>query len=132
MKISREQLSALTKVFDDDKRIDAAFLLGSAVRNEMRPDSDVDIAILPAPGANLGGIDRATIALELENTLGRTVDVGVLDHGNLVYAKEAYLNGQRIYCRNRFRCELFGASTLGMYAELRESRREVENAYQAR
>jgi hypothetical protein len=55
----------------------------------------------------------------------------VLDTTNLVYAKEAYLNGECIFCRDSLRRDLFGATVLGEYLDLREVRQEVEHAYQA-
>jgi len=132
MAVSDKQLTEVNSVLAAESRVDAAFLLGSAVDGRMREESDIDIAILPAFGAVINGIDRARLAVTLEQIFGRQVDLGILDHNNLVYAKEAYLKGQRIYCRNSFRCGLFGATALGMYAALREARREVEHAYQSR
>jgi predicted nucleotidyltransferase len=115
----------------NDRRITAAFLLGSAVRDALRPDSDVDIALLPEAGTTLTGFDRANIAADLAALVHRDVDLGVLDTTNLVYAKEAYLNGECIFCRDSLRRDLFGATVLGEYLDLREVRQEVEHAYQA-
>ncbi len=108
----------------------AAFLLGSAVSGRLRKDSDVDIAILPQPNANFRLADRLELAVRLEDVFKRKVDLGVLDHHNLIYAKEAYLTGRCIYCRNIFQRDLFGATALGLYAELKQTRREIEHAYQ--
>ncbi len=130
MTISREQFDKASAVLAADSRVDAAFLLGSAVHGQMRSDSDIDIAVLPA-SAIPSGLDRVRLAIKLEQVFNRQVDLGILSHNNLVYAKEAYLNGHRIYCRDAFRCELFGATALGLYADLREARREVEHAYRA-
>lgn len=132
MIFSDEQLRQIHSALAAESCVDAAFVLGSAAHGRMRSDSDIDIAILPSSDGTLNGIDRVRLAMTLEEILGRQVDLGILDHSNLVYAKEAYLRGKRIYCRNAFHCGLFGASALGMYADLREARREVEHAYQTR
>lgn len=131
MCISNEQLRKASAVFAGQQRIDAAYVLGSAVNGPLRSDSDIDIAILPSAHAVLDAFGRIRLGIELEKIFMRQVDIGILDHNNLIYAKEAYLNGRRIYCRDTFRSELFGASALGMYAELREARKEVESAYEA-
>ncbi len=125
------QQQAVKELFDQVPCLAAAFLLGSAACGRLRQDSDVDIAILPQPGANLRLADRIQLAVQLEDVFKRKVDLGVLDHHNLIYAKEAYLSGHCIYCRNTFQRDLFGATALGLYAELKQTRREIEHAYQA-
>ncbi len=130
MSITNEQLREASAVFAAEPRVDAAFVLGSAVHGQLRSDSDIDIAILPAAPAVLDTLDRIRLGVDLEKIFMRQVDIGILDNNNLIYAKEAYLNGRRIYCRDAFHCGLFGASALGLYAELREARKEVELAYE--
>lgn len=125
------QRSEIRAILDHDERIVAAFLLGSVARGTDRPDSDVDIAVLPVVGSEYSALDRGRLAAEIAEVIHREVDVGVLNTQNLIYAKEVFLTGNCIYCRDAFQRDLFGATALGLYAELRESRREVERAYQA-
>jgi predicted nucleotidyltransferase len=131
MNLSPLQLQSITERLGRDTRIAAAYLLGSAARNEMRPDSDVDIAVLPCEGVRLSWMDRLALADGLAEPLGRTVDLGVLDSANLVYAKEAITSGTCILTRDRFRSDLFAATALALYARLREERKEIEDAYRA-
>ena len=48
-------------------------LIGSVARGEARPDSDVDLLVTWNEGISL--LDQAALMLELENLLGRKVDL---------------------------------------------------------
>lgn len=73
-------------------------LFGSAVRNEMRPDSDLDLLVDFLPEAQIDLVDYAGLMLDLSRLLGRKVDLvsknglkpmirtAVLEQARLVYA----------------------------------------------
>lgn len=73
-------------------------LFGSAVRGEMRPDSDVDLLVEFLPNADVGLVEHAGLMLELQRLIGRKVDLvskrglkprirsSVLRDARLVYA----------------------------------------------
>ncbi len=73
-------------------------VFGSAVRGEMRPDSDVDLLVDFLPGARPGLLGVAAMMRELSALLGRRVDLavkpalkplirpGVLAEARLIYA----------------------------------------------
>lgn len=73
-------------------------LFGSAVRGEMRPDSDFDLLVDFLPGARPGLLGVSAMARELSSLLGRRVDLaikpalkplirsGVLAEARLIYA----------------------------------------------
>ena len=48
-------------------------LIGSVARGEARPDSDVDLLVTWGEGTSL--LDQAALMLDLENLLGRKVDI---------------------------------------------------------
>lgn len=50
-------------------------VFGSAVRADLRPDSDVDVLIEPGPDVRLSLSDRMTLRSWLEDLFGRDVDV---------------------------------------------------------
>ena len=50
-------------------------LFGSAVRGELRPDSDLDLLVAFEPGARIGFLTLGRMARELSDLLGRTVDL---------------------------------------------------------
>ena len=49
-------------------------LFGSVLRDDFRPDSDVDFLVEFKPEARIGFLGLARIELELEDLLGREVD----------------------------------------------------------
>ena len=50
-------------------------LFGSALRDDFRPDSDVDVLVEFEPGARVGLIGLAAIEQELSELLGRKADL---------------------------------------------------------
>jgi predicted nucleotidyltransferase len=53
-------------------------VFGSAARGDLRPESDIDVLVELRPDAHLGW-EFFGIAEELENVLGRRVDLGTKD-----------------------------------------------------
>ena len=131
MVMTRDKLVLTRRVLKQYPSILAAYLHGSTTKGTARPDSDVDIAILPEPGRHISLKVRLECAGELEGILGCPVDVGELSTRNLVYSKEVAVGGQEIFSSNRFESERFMATCLAMYAELQQQRNEVLDAYTA-
>ncbi|MHB9132055.1 MAG: nucleotidyltransferase family protein [Armatimonadota bacterium] len=50
-------------------------LFGSVLRDDFRPDSDVDVLVEFEPGARVGLLSMASMALELSDIIGRHVDL---------------------------------------------------------
>lgn len=50
-------------------------LFGSVLRDDFRPDSDVDVLVEFEPGARAGYLKLAAMELELGDVLGRKVDL---------------------------------------------------------
>ena len=123
---------AVVAILTQDPRVEAAYLLGSAVYGAMRPDSDVDIAILPAPAVCIDDINRIELGVDLTMAAGREVDLGIISSDNLVYAREALLTGRRIYARNPAIADAHAHILLGMYFCFNEERKEVLDAYHNR
>ena len=111
--------------------VEAAYLLGSAAAGRLRPDSDVDVAILPRRSSVLSVEDRLTLMATLGRMFGRPVDLGLLSTSNLVYAKEAISRGRLLAERDHAVTATFAMYVLSMYATLQEARREVLRAYAA-
>lgn len=72
---SRRSLAALAR----RHHLDRVLVFGSAVREDFRPDSDVDVLIEPEPGTALGLDDVIAIRERLEDVFEREVDL--LDAG---------------------------------------------------
>ena len=125
-------LSPIEQEIDHDRRILSAYVLGSAVSGRMRPDSDLDIAVLPVATAGLlSQVDIAELSAALSLAAGRTVDLGVLSSRNLIYASEAIFKGERFFCRDTFQADLAAATLLGLALQFRFERREIVDAYTA-
>ena len=123
--------SPVMPLFVQNPKIVAVYALGSVVRGELRRESDIDLALLLVPGAALSAAELVSLSVQLAETLGRPVDLGLLSTRNLVYLRQAVLTGQRIYCRSFTQAAQLVANGLGLYANFQDERREVLNAYTA-
>ena len=112
-----------------DERIEAAYLLGSIISGRMHPKSDIDLAILPGIPKSYSTLDRLSLAADLQDLLPFTFDIGILGTHDVIYAAQAIFHGDCIYFRDRFKKDLFAATCLALYAELKRQRIEVEDAY---
>jgi uncharacterized protein len=131
LSFDQDKLLAIQRRLEQDKRVLAAYLLGSAASGRMRPDSDLDLALMTMPEAKMSSRDRIVLAAELGLDLGIVVDIGELSSKNLIYAREAILTGRRIFTRDPFQADLKACTLLGMYCRFNEERQEVLNAYRA-
>lgn len=124
-------LSHIARHLECDRRVLAAYVLGSAVSGRMRPDSDLDIAVLPVRGEPFSAIAAIELAAGLSLMAGRTADLGVVSSQNLIYASQVFLTGERFFCRDVFQTDLAAATLLGLAAALRFERKEIVDAYAA-
>jgi len=96
------------------------WLFGSALEGEMRPDSDVDIAILAE--APLDAWMRLQLAAELSRLFGRDVDLVDLRRSATVMRMQVVARGRRVFCLDAPRCEAFEDFVFSDYARLNEER----------
>jgi predicted nucleotidyltransferase len=71
MGISAEQLAA----FCERWQITELAAFGSILRDDFRPDSDVDLLVTYAPDAHWSLLDHVAMQQELSDLLGRKVDI---------------------------------------------------------
>ncbi len=122
-------LSQIEQQINCDDRILAAYLFGSAVQDQLRLESDIDIALLPVSGKKLSPLDLLEMATLLTSSAGRTVDLGVMSSQNLIYSSQAILTGQRFLCRDQYEADLSVATLLGLTAQFKFERQEIVNGY---
>lgn len=67
--------------------VQLALLFGSTARGEARSSSDVDVAVL-APS-----VDRLTLAADLSNAVGRTVDIVSLEEASIPMLSQLVRDG---------------------------------------
>ena len=96
MSLTPNQRNLLSEKLKQDPRIIAAYLMGSVLKNHFRKDSDIDLAILPAPDKEISLMARLELAVELSAILDHPIDIGLLDTQDLIYAKEAVIKGECI------------------------------------
>lgn len=76
-------------------------LFGSVLREDFRPDSDVDVMVSFAPGVHRTLLDLAAMQEELEGILGRNVDLltrrGVEQARNPLRREEILSTAETIY-----------------------------------
>jgi predicted nucleotidyltransferase len=70
-------------------------VFGSAVRGEMRPESDLDLMVEFEPGVRVGVVKFETLAGELEALAGRKVDL-VTKRGLKPWARPGALKDARV------------------------------------
>ncbi len=117
-------------ILAQDGRIEAAYLLGSIVSGRLHPHSDIDLAILPDSPKSFNTLDLLALSACMNDALPFEVDVGILGTNDVIFSTQAIIHGVCIYFRNRFKKDLFAATCLSLYAELKRQRAEVEDAYQ--
>jgi len=108
----------------------AVYLFGSAASGELRPDSDIDLAILAA--APLPATRLWSLAQSLALTAGRDVDLIDLQSASTVMRAQVISKGKRLYCADEARCGEFEDRVYSDYARLNEERREILNDIHAR
>lgn len=69
--LPQEQISGFCRKW----RVSELAIFGSALRADFGSDSDVDVLVSFLPGSAWSLLEHAQMALELENVLGRPVDL---------------------------------------------------------
>jgi predicted nucleotidyltransferase len=80
-----ERHDRIRQALRDGPPLRLAILFGSRARRSARPDSDVDIAILPVDPA-LSLLDEGLLAASLERATGASIDLVRLDRAALIAA----------------------------------------------
>ncbi len=104
----------------------AVYLFGSASRDSMRTDSDVDLAFSSFNDADaLSCFEAAQV---LADILGRDVDLVNLKNASTVFRMQVLATGQRIYCSETTRVMREEMIAYKSYAMLNEERKEIIEA----
>ena len=122
-------LDQCSERFAREPNIVAVWILGSAVTDRLREDSDVDFAIYYTPGTVRDLAAHGALVLDLERVLGRTVDLGQLSSRNVVYAMQATQQGELLYARDPLEATAFTGRMQSLYLDLKHDRKVVEDAY---
>lgn len=114
-----------------EQRLDPAAILlyGSLASGRLRPDSDVDIALLLGNGA-VDLFELARLRTDVEAIIGRDVDLVVLDSVSPILAMEVVRCHQIARNRRPDLLHRFTVRTLGAYFDLKRVRQPIEEALQ--
>lgn len=97
IQIPREEIAAFCRKW----KIEELSLFGSALREDFRPDSDVDVLVRFSPEAHWGLFDLMRMEEELKTIFGREVDLvdrTVVEHSRNYLRRKAILsNLEAIY-----------------------------------
>lgn len=107
--------------------VQAIYLFGSYGAENEWPDSDVDIAVLlpPVKAKAIGSLTLSPLWLELEQALGKSVDLINARQMSTVFQKEIIIADRRIYYGDLYAADEFEMLVLSFYQKLNEERAEV-------
>ncbi|RNC68889.1 MAG: nucleotidyltransferase domain-containing protein [Desulfuromonadales bacterium] len=101
----------------------AIYRFGSWGTDMQRPDSDIDLAVLPLQP--LDPVYRWELAQTLASQAGRDVDLVDLLRASTVLRMQVVAHGERLYCADETETEQFEDVVFSSYARLNEERREI-------
>ncbi|GAA0739148.1 type VII toxin-antitoxin system MntA family adenylyltransferase antitoxin [Clostridium oceanicum] len=99
------------------------YLFGSGGKNELREDSDIDIAFIS--DNEVSSYKSFMIAQELADIFKRDVDLVNLRDSSTVFKVQVVGNGKKIYCNDEKRRMYFEMRVFKEYALLNEERAEI-------
>lgn len=100
----------------------AVYLYGSAARGQIRPDSDIDLALLA--DATLAPETLFDLSAEMAEILGRDVDLVDLARATPVLSMQV-LDGKVLFCADRQKLAWFENLAMSRYCQLNADRREI-------
>lgn len=96
------------------------YLLGSASRNQLREDSDIDIAYIS--DTKLTSYQNFMLAQDLADIFNRDVDLINLIGASTIFTAQVVGTGKKIYCNDETRRMYFEMGAFNDYAVLNEER----------
>jgi uncharacterized protein len=124
--ISTEQLTGAAALLEGRFPLSALWLFGSEAQGRARHDSDVDLAALfsqPVAPEHL-----LTARLDLEELLGRSVDLVDLRRASPIVGRQAVQHGRLLLDRDPVDRHVFSMLLPSRYVDLKISRRGAEHA----
>ena len=106
------------------------YVFGSAVRNELREDSDIDIAYIS--DVHLIPYENFMLAQEIADIFKRDVDLVNLKDASTVFKAQVVGKGKKIYCSNENARMHFEMIAFKEYALLNEEREIIMSGIRER
>ncbi len=110
----------------------AGVLFGSAAAGRLRPDSDLDLALLFAAQQVPDDLAVLDMRAALEQIIRRDVDLIVLNHASPILAFQIVKHGKLVFCRDHVAYDRFLVRLISEYADFKRIRRPIEEAVLSR
>lgn len=120
MKLQEQLIKALVEAIPDCQSI---YRFGSWGSEAERPDSDIDLAVLPV--APLDPVLRWELAQKLASLAGRDLDLVDLLRASTVLRMQVVAHGERLYSADAGEAEKFEDTVFSSYVRLNEERRGI-------
>jgi len=115
LRVLKQKMAALRRLFASDPRVLGVFLFGSQADGTATPRSDIDLAVLFARELTLR--EELTFESAMSNELGTdAIDVVNLNRANLLLRFRA-ISGKLLYARDQVRVADFIEDTLIAYRD---------------
>lgn len=130
--LPQSKIDHISQTLDNLTGLVCAYLHGSAATPRFTRESDVDIALLLAPGykkdyysliKNYSGL--------IEAVIHHTPHFSFLSSKYVVFAKQVITKGKLILCKDSYACKSFTMHTLSMYHQLNQERKKIIDQYVA-
>lgn len=129
-RLDEAQLNRVVEILNEEFHPIVIYLFGSASRNELRKDSDIDIAFL-----TINDVDPYVCfmkAQELADIFKREVDLINLNTSSTVFKSQVVGTGKNIFCSDDTKRMYFEMRALKEYALLNEEREVILNKIKER
>ena len=113
----------IVKILLANLECEAIVLFGSYARGTQNLESDVDIAIKPK--SQIEKKKLYEISKKLEEELNKEVDLINLNEIGDTFRYEILMNGECLYCKDKFKFELYKLDMYREFLELNESRKMI-------
>ena len=108
--------------------ISGIYLYGSYAQNQENHESDIDLAFLTEE--KITAVEKWKIQEELASLLDKDVDLVDLKDASVVLRKEIVEKGRLLAVFNRYKIEYFEMTTISMYMDLNETRKDILRDYE--
>lgn len=123
MKDLERKLEKVVNILKEKFECEAIVIFGSYVRGTNTEKSDVDIAF--KTNKEIDSQEQFELVQELEEILGKDIDLVNLDKITDVFRYEILMNGKTLYCKDSFKFDMYKLDMYREYLELNESRKDI-------